>query len=339
MAESIATGAPAAELDGTAAASAAPDERADTTGQASALARDAGRLAGLAAAVVAPATVLTGLAYYFGWRRERAFAGYFGIDPSMLALSTNDYVLRSVDALFIPFATVLLVVFAALAFHIVLGPTLIGTRAAPVIAFVGLVCLSVGVVLAAGHGISSSYIYLQALAPGVGVVLVVYALAQSRAGRDAPIPLAALRYVTLAVVLVSLFWATAEYADSRGSSQARMLGANLDANPAVTIFSKVDLNINPDSYGGTAAPCVIFVQKAAKSAYPYKYIGFTLLVRSAGNYFVTPAPDHKPWNPTADPVLVIPDNDSIRVELQTGLAYPSRPVERTASGRGLAFTC
>jgi hypothetical protein len=42
------------------------------------------RVVGLVAAVVAPTTLITALAYYFGYRRERAFAGFFGIDVSAL---------------------------------------------------------------------------------------------------------------------------------------------------------------------------------------------------------------------------------------------------------------
>jgi hypothetical protein len=57
------------------------------------------RVIGLVAAIVAPTTLITGLARYFGHRRERAFASFFGIDVSALDFSTTDYVLRSVDAL------------------------------------------------------------------------------------------------------------------------------------------------------------------------------------------------------------------------------------------------
>ena len=58
-------------------------------------------------------TLITALAYYFGYRREQAFADFFGIDPSALGFTTNDYVLRSVDALFVPVTVVLLVAFGA----------------------------------------------------------------------------------------------------------------------------------------------------------------------------------------------------------------------------------
>jgi hypothetical protein len=198
------------------------------------------------------------------------------------------------------------------------------------------------VALGAGHGVSGSYVYLQALAPAVGVLLVAYALGRAPGTRVAPTgaALAALRLVTLAVVLVSLFWATAEYADSRGFDEARTLGARLEVNPAVTVFSKVGLNISPSRYGGAAAPCVVVVERSAGSGYPYEYDGFTLLVRSGGKYFVTPTPvPPSPWNPTADPVLVLPDDESIRIELQTGRDYPHRPVEKLASGAQPAFTC
>ena len=39
----------------------------------------------LVGVILGPATLVTALAYYSGWRREREFAGHFGIDPSVLA--------------------------------------------------------------------------------------------------------------------------------------------------------------------------------------------------------------------------------------------------------------
>ena len=48
------------------------------------------RVIGLVAAVVTPTTLITALAYYFGYRRERAFAGFYGIDISALNFTTTD---------------------------------------------------------------------------------------------------------------------------------------------------------------------------------------------------------------------------------------------------------
>ena len=56
----------------------------------------------LVGAVAAPTTLLGGLAVYFGVVYMPAQAFYFGIDGSTLGLSAQDYVLRSVDALFVP---------------------------------------------------------------------------------------------------------------------------------------------------------------------------------------------------------------------------------------------
>src|SRR5919198_481590 len=116
----------------------------------------------------APAALITALAFYFGWRRERAFAGYFGIDPSVLGFSTNDYVLRSVDALFVPAAVVLLVVFGVLCLYALAGDRVSGVNLVPFIAVLGLGAIAVGVAFGAGHPVSSSYRQLQALGPGGG---------------------------------------------------------------------------------------------------------------------------------------------------------------------------
>ncbi len=196
---------------------------------ASADAADAGadsrQLLAWIGAIVAPLTLLTALAYYFGWRRERAFAGYFGIDPSVLGLSSNDYVLRSVGPLFAPFACLLLVGFAFVCARLLLAGHQPPRWLTPVTLAVGFAALLVGLLLAAGRGISSNFIYLQAFAPALGVVLIAYALGRSAAAAD-PRHRGALRglhYLTVPVVLVSLFWATAEYADSRGLKEAETL--------------------------------------------------------------------------------------------------------------------
>jgi len=75
-------------------------------------------------------------------------------------------------------------------------------------------------------------------------------------------------------------------------------------------------------------------------AYRFAYTGFTLLVRSGGNYFLTATPEkpRTPWRPAFNPVFVIPDTSDIRVELTRGVDYVVNPGETTASGT-LPFTC
>jgi hypothetical protein len=304
-----------------------------------------GRVIGLVAAVVAPTTLITALAYYFGYRRERAFAGFFGIDVSALNFTTTDYVLRSVDALFVPAVVVLLVAFGAVFLHALAADLSGRVDLAPIAAVAGLCALIVGIALLAGEPLASSYGYLQALGPAVGVSLLLYALARRRSvGRQA---LSAAVFVGVGVLLVSLFWATSEYADSRGRSEAKRLARDILVDPSVTIFSKEPLNIDPLAVGGGVQQSVqhgggcaeIIVTKLHGGAYSRRYDGFTLLIRSGDKYFVTPTPTDKQtaWNSVDDAVFIIPDDNGVRIQLTRGADY-APTVESTAKGQ-LGFTC
>ena len=48
-----------------------------------------------------PPATLAAIAYYFAVKRQQTLALYFGIDPSVLGFTTEDYLLRSGDALFL----------------------------------------------------------------------------------------------------------------------------------------------------------------------------------------------------------------------------------------------
>jgi hypothetical protein len=303
------------------------------------------RVIGLVAAVVTPTTLITALAYYFGYRRERAFAGFFGIDVSALNFTTTDYVLRSVDALFVPAVVVLLVAFGAFFLHALVGNLSSRVDLAPIAAVAGLCALILGIALLAGEPLANSYGYLQALGPAVGVSLLLYALSHMRSvSRDA---LSAAVFVGVGVILVSLFWATSEYADSRGRSEAKRLAHDILINPSVTIFSKESLNIDPLAQGGgVEAPgqagggcALITVTKLHGGEYTRRYDGFTLLIRSGDEYFLTPTPIDKntAWNPQDDAIFIIPDDGSVRVQLERGVDY-APPVESTAAPPP-AFTC
>jgi hypothetical protein len=296
------------------------------------------RIAGLIVAVIAPATLLTALAYYFGYRRERAFAGFFGIDTSVLAFSTSDYVLRSVDALFVPVIVVLLVAFGLVFLHALAGDRLERVDVAPFAAAAGVVALAFGIALLAGHPIAHEYGYLQALGPAVGVTLLIYALVRRRAASRHALAWAA--SIGIAVVLVSLFWVTSEYADTRGRQEAERLAKDLRLDPSVTVFSKQRLNIDPSAPGsGNDKGCEsLTAHHATAGAYPYLYSGFTLLVKSGDKYFLTPTPPSGPWQPGLADVYVIPDDDNVRIQVARGADYVVNPVEETAK-RQLAFTC
>ena len=78
-----------------------PDEDADPTHQGSRLA-DISRLGRIFGKVVAPTTLLTGLLFYFGWSFTYWYFHYLGVNSTLLGSTSQDYLMRSVDALFVP---------------------------------------------------------------------------------------------------------------------------------------------------------------------------------------------------------------------------------------------
>src|SRR5206468_3932674 len=62
----------------------------------------------MAGLIVAPVTLLTALLYYFGWVRSNALWLHFGIDPSTIGFSTQDYLLRAIGALYVPLGAMLI---------------------------------------------------------------------------------------------------------------------------------------------------------------------------------------------------------------------------------------
>jgi hypothetical protein len=301
------------------------------------------RVVGLVFAVVAPVTLISALAYYFGYRREEAFAGYFGIDQSTLGLTSNQYVLQSVDALFVPITVVLLVAFGAVFLHALAGDRLDRwerVNVTPIVVFVGLCALVLGIALLAGDPIASGYGYLQALGPAIGVTLLLYALVRTRSvSRHA---LAGAFFVGIALVVVSLFWATSDYANSRGLSEARRLAHDITVDPAVTIYSKKDLAIHPLAPGsGAGGKCAVLrVQHFRTGAYRFAYSGFTFLLQSGGNYFVTPTggDPRTHWDASRDSVFIIPVDSDTRIALTRGSDYARNALDEAAQGH-LAFTC
>jgi hypothetical protein len=64
------------------------------------------QLVRLLGTVVAPTTLLTSLLFYFGWSHAYYFYDYFGVNSTLLGLTTRDYVQKAVDGLFIPMMVV-----------------------------------------------------------------------------------------------------------------------------------------------------------------------------------------------------------------------------------------
>ncbi|ATL29026.1 hypothetical protein [Streptomyces formicae] len=52
--------------------------------------------------IIAPTSMITALLYYFGWHHAYWFFDYFGVNSTVLGFGTTDYLMRSLDALYVP---------------------------------------------------------------------------------------------------------------------------------------------------------------------------------------------------------------------------------------------
>jgi hypothetical protein len=299
------------------AATPAPNHEGVTT------VRSALELVGL---VVAPTTIITALAFFFGWTLTNSRASYFGIDASALGLSTQDYVLRSTDALFVPLGTVLVLALLVLSLHAVVSRALLDPAqrhalrvAARGSVAAGAVLFVVGVA-AVFEPLSFSPHYLfPPASPGIGIALLAYGLhvlGRVRAAEPArtgvvtaALPLNRPLTLTLVwlLVLLSAFWTASEYADALGRGRAAQLVDDLDQRPRVAVFAPRRLQIVAD--GVTER-----LLGGRDSAYRYRYVGLRLLTRSGGKYFLLP----EEWSRATGAAIVLPDSPSLRFEFGAG---------------------
>ncbi len=268
---------------------------------------------------VAPTTLVGALVFYFGWTRTRAWWLYFGVDPSVLGFSNQDYVLRSVNALF-PALLVAAIAAAGVAWAVRRTDRLVAdiasgragpnaprilARARPTIGALGAAFFAVGV-LALFWGLLQFEV-LSALALGVGAMLLALA-GRLRASREAAPGRSTWEAAALWVVLIlSAFWAINDFALITGRGAAQFTGNNLSLRPAVTIFSAERL--------GLEGPGVDSGVLAAQERYRFRYTGVRMLLRTGGSYVLVP----EGWEPGAA-VFVIDDEPSLRFEF----SFPPR---------------
>jgi hypothetical protein len=282
--------------------------------------------------VVAPTTLLTAVLYYFGYMHAWYFFGYFGLNSTMLGFGTVDYLIRSVDALFVPVTSAAILGLLALWGNALLVPRLRSRRVRRTnarimrgIAATGVTLAIVSLVLT--FATSRSPGSLVALAPvgfGLGVLVTAYAVHLHRvvaapSGPHREDPAAGWARATewaivFALVGISLFAAATDYAAAVGQSRARQYAAELSGQPEVVLYSERDLELSQP--GVTQARC-----RDPKAAYQFRYDGLTLLLESGGKYVLIPAD----WTGARGGAVVLPENGPFRMEF-----YPGQSPARTA---------
>jgi uncharacterized membrane protein YbaN (DUF454 family) len=281
------------------------------------------RIVKLTASIVAPVTVLTALLFYFGFARTNALYSWFGIDASTLGFSTQDYLVRSVEAVYVPAGTLILVILFLLWAHGVVSLR-IGDRPRRswvlvqvfILGFIGLLLFGRGIAGILLPSLSNNDFLITPLCLGLGTLFVAYALHLQRRLRKPHRNLASdqadlLRGVNSALVillvLLSIFWMTANYAKAYGRGFASQLSQRLDRQPAVAIYSTDRLYLH-----GTGV--VEHRLSSTAGVYHYKYTGLRLLIQSRGRYFLLP----EDWARESDAAIVLPDNDRLRFEFMSG---------------------
>ena len=278
-------------------------------------------------AIIAPATLLTGIAFYFGWQRVRAFDGYFGLDPGAVGYSTRDYVLNSLDALFLPVVVVLMALIAfALGHAYVTDAHRTGRRSPATLNRISQAALVAGALLLLFGCLAAFTVFpfhspylIATLFPAAGVLLVAHAVDQrERLRGDPPLSTAARVFVAL-FVAVCLFWAAGLYAETVGRNQAAALARHLDELPAVTLSSGSDLGLN--TFGDNS------VTESVGST-GHTYSGLRLLAVDNGTMWLLP----QGWTPAAGRLFAVPESDA------AGLAFTPAAVQHTGSASPDNFT-
>ncbi len=277
----------------------------------------------------APVTLLGALAFYFGWVRTNSLYSYFGIDTSVLGFSTQDYLMRSADALFVPFGTVLLALLISLRVHWLIRRWVDQGRFHQLLHWGVRVGLATGAVLFT-FGLVSVFrplpfrvhFLFPSLSLGIGIVILAYASylhgwnedsedkPSSSHGGSQDKPSSSHQRFVVSVTLVSmlvvlcLYWAASDYARALGRGRAHQLARQLATEPTgAVLYSKEQLHIQ--------APGVQEIQlDNGGSGYRFRYEGLRLLIRSSGKYFLVPAL----WSPTVGVAILVPDNESVRLE-------------------------
>lgn len=275
------------------------------------------------AVVGPPITVATALLFYFGWALTAEQSRAMGVDESIFAMSTRDYVLRSLSALFVP----LIVGAAALLLWVVLHGWLLDQLHRP--GRVGGVRRTAQVLAwGAWAAVPAAGLLLALVAPGwrplvvplslaAGFLLTEYGLrlrelADAADDRDLPVRprwMPQLRGVLVGVlVTAALFWAVANFAEVVGRGKAERVLESSNSYPYVTVYSQHDLKL--------VAPSVVAETMPGEgSDFRYRYTGLHLLQRTGGRYFLVP----QDWSPATSPLIVLRDEASLRVEF-TGAA-------------------
>jgi hypothetical protein len=285
------------------------------------------RLVRILGQFVAPTTLVTALLFYFGWAHVYWFFDYFGVDSSVLGASTTDYVMRAVDALFIPLIVIAVVGLALMWGYIALpqrvrrGPT----------AHWQLTSLTVIAILLLANGLTALYdgtrwvlnsgLCVAPICVIVGVVLLWYLilLRRNRIGQTSRSDAAILCEWAVMFILVamSLFWIATDYSVAVGQTRARQQAELIPYRPEAILFSEKDLHLDDADVHKT----VCTTAPGLQSAYNFRYDGLVLMIEMGSHYVLVPSN----WKRGDGTAVVLPKDGIGATRLEFATAHNYRP--------------
>ncbi|MCD2196139.1 hypothetical protein LQ327_22460 [Actinomycetospora endophytica] len=285
------------------------------------------------AAVIAPTTVITALLFYFGRLHAQALTRYFGVSFTVFDFTTQDYLVRSADGLFVPLtfaASLVLVSLVLRRGYLLLPPTVrdpVGAVLIPVLTVVGLGMLVVSLLIAWGSIAADSAPELGGLMLCAGSLALLWALRSwgRRTGpslegpASSPTTRGAEYVVGFVLVSVGLFWAINSYAIGVGTGRAEQIESDLGASPDLVLLSRGRLGMQAPGITETVCsdPGI-----NPESSFRFRYTGLKYVLQSGNYYLLLPAT----WSHDSGPAFVVARSDSLQLQF-----YPP--------GQGVQLTC
>ncbi|MXM65859.1 hypothetical protein GR925_20995 [Streptomyces sp. HUCO-GS316] len=256
-------------------------------------------------------SLFTAVLFYFGWASTDAETKALGLRDTVFRLSTSDYLLRSVDALFLPAWLGTAAAFAAMGVHRLVRRGAPGTarmlrlgRHAWVAAFLVLPLYPLT---------PTTFDLAIPLLTITGFLFTAYARTRPADMTAAGAPSVRAHHVrvwalALLISVLSLFWAVSTYAGIVGRGRAEQTARTVRTGlPAVVVFSEKDLLIRG---GGSCR----FRVPIKDSAYGYRYAGLRLFHIAGDRVFVVP----REWSPQQGTLFELEQSEFLRIEYVSG---------------------
>lgn len=268
-------------------------------------------------ALASQVVIITAVLYYFGWLEIQAYFNYFGLDTSLLAFNTTDYVLRSVRIAVPALVVAAIVIITTLVLNNAVL-TYLGNRAnSSRVRYVRLLplALRLGAILAGLMLVSiivpnssgTPYIMLLPLLLLTGSVLFLYSLQAADVLNSSSPGLRQPQYqITLALVVVAILWALSLYAIQVGRNNAVVDSVHGNALPSVVLYTTQRLAI-----AGSGVD--VREINLTNSKYHFQYSGLRLLTRNGDRLFLIPAG----WLRDRDSAFILRESDDLRADIRT----------------------